>query len=190
MDFSKIELNGNGLEKPDNQRYFGEGVYKVIISKADAGETNSGTPYIEFRYTGANGEAESWSRVWLSAKSITYTEREIRDIAVHNSPNDESKRKMRLFFQEEVHTGQDLLSVALSLAKKHAEAWIYRQRQAEPYGTRDDGTPKYGYNVNFYGYDPTDYVNKQKAQHDHDISEAKKIIQDDDKPIDLSDIPF
>lgn len=142
---------------PDSfkSKYFGEGVYRVKLSAVEAGMTQSGSDYFQFSFVGVNGESETWARMWLTPKAYEYTARNIRGIAVHNCNSDEKKDEMRKYFDDNVKNGEDLYAIAKALVQQKAECWIERSKQDEPYGYRDDGTPKYGYNVNFRPYDPT-----------------------------------
>lgn len=187
-------------------KYFGEGVYKVNITAVEAGTTQSGSDYFQFSFVGANGEAETWARMWLTPKAYEYTARNIRGIAVHNCESDEKKDEMRKYFDTNVKNGEDLYAVAQAIAQQKAECWIERSRQDEPYSYRDDGTPKHGYNVNFRAYDPTkakteEYVvsstttqpaapseaMEAKSVNDHDfgVANADKLTDDE-----LKSVPF
>lgn len=170
-----------------SNKYFGEGVYEIVLNSISSGATAKGTPYIEVKFEGVNGEAESHSRLWLTAKALPYTAKTIQSLAVHNAESEAQKQAMRDYFDTKVKTAQDLYMVLEKLASNLATGWINRKRDAEPYDTRDDGTPKYGYSVSFFGYDPTDYFAKaQKAVEEKENPPAGSEKAD----IDLSDIPF
>ena len=189
---------------PDSfkSNFFGEGVYKVKITKVEAGSTQGGSDYFQFYFVGTEGQAESWGRMWLTPKSYEYTARNIRAIAVHNCESDERKDEMRKYFDEKVRGGNDLLTIARALVERGAECWIERTKQDEPYDYREDGTPKYGYNVNFRAYDPTksqeevESISTSTAEPATSSKAEKPVAKAvEAAPIDLSDdemaiIPF
>ena len=170
-----------------NSKYFGEGTYEVILTEVDAGITAGGSDYLEITYKGKNGELSQKSRMWMTPKSYEYTARTVKSLAVHNAIDEAHKQKMHEYFDENVKDGEDLLNVLIGLVNRgNAEAWITRTRQDEPYDVREDGTPKYGYNVNFYAYNP----DKKKEDTGKDGKKKALEILGDADPVDMKETPF
>lgn len=176
-----------------HKKYFGEGIYPIIIMDANYGETKGGSEYIEFVFRGEGGESQESARMWMTPKSADYTAQNIRSIVVHNAPEDK-KDSVREAFDEKVVDGQILFECALGLAANGAKAWIKREKQEEPYGARLDNeekiyayrdgadavsdaiahgaTPLFGYDVRFYGYNP----DKTREEVPSDAKKATELI--------------
>lgn len=139
----KKEINSNG--------YFKEGVHRVKIADIGSGKTDKGTDYIEFFLLGENGEEDA-ARIWFTDKSAVYSFNNIRNIFVHNAPEDK---------KDHTRNAIDALEDTESLAKacemlKGKECWFSVYKNADrPYMAKD-GSMKPSFDKNIYGYAPTE----------------------------------
>lgn len=139
-----------------NSNYFGFGVHRVLFAGAIADVTEAGKEFIEVAFCDPdNSEIEDTARVWFVGGASNISFNTLRQIYVHNAPEDK-KVDAGLSFDKVADSAElvDLMNDKL----QGGELWFtkfYDAKGATYVSTRDGQTYK-STNKNIYGYEPKD----------------------------------
>lgn len=136
-------------EHKTESKYFGVGKHKVKIMLVSSGVNTNDKEFIEFTVVGEDGEEGSAKMYFSTDKAIGYTFRTVRDIFVHNA-QEANKDKVRAMV-DAVKNSDELVDLCQKLIGK--EAWYLVEKTNDTYQA-PDGTTKFRYNRNIFGYEP------------------------------------
>lgn len=163
----KINLTDEDLATRGTSNYFSIGEHEVLIQKAERGTTADGKDYVEFTVLGQDDESDT-ARLWFTTeKASIYAMSIMSGIAVHNRKTDAEKKTARDAIKAIKDT--DLVD-AKFLAKFVNMDAFYSVYQSTRTYTGKDGSQKFSYDKNIYGYAPNprkttaaDLINDFKA---------------------------
>jgi hypothetical protein len=154
----KINLTDEDLAERTGSNYFEEGEHEVLIQKATRGTTDSGKDYVEFEVLGHNDEQDT-ARVWLTTeKSCKYALSILAGIATHNKHTEAEKQAVRDAFKKITDTDQVDDKFLAKFKEMDAFFTVYKSDRTYQ---GNDGTTKYSYDKNIYGYMPSPRKPKQ-----------------------------
>lgn len=131
--------------------WFDFGVHKVKIAQIELGETDGGKEYLEFTVIGGN-EEEDTARVWFTTdKAINYSINVVRQIYVHNAPEDKKDAAKETF-----DSVADLEALHKLLNEKlvGGECWFTKYQSPDRTYTAQDGSVRKSVDKNIMGYEP------------------------------------
>lgn len=176
----KVNITEEDMIESGNN-YFEQGVHEVTIKEAKRGATNDGKDFVEFELAGTEGQSGT-ARVWLTTeKAAKYALGILAGIMVHNKKTEAEKAKTRDNFK--LITDTDQLDKAFLDRFNGFKAWYQVEKSDRTY-VANDGTTKYSFDKNIYGYEPKP---RQKT-----AAELVEAFKNDgaSAPLDLSEIPF
>lgn len=144
----KVQLTDEDL-KERNTNYFEEGVYEVLITKAERGTTDNGKDYVEFTVQG-HDDQEGTARMWFTTdKACKYTLSVLAGLAVHNKHTDAEKDKVRTAFK--AITDTDQLDNKFLARFEEMDAF-YRVQKSDRTYTNQAGETKHSYDKDIAAY--------------------------------------
>lgn len=151
----KFNDESKAVKEFADSNYFGYGVHHVHIGAVDRGFTGddpeNGKEYFEITVLGDN-EEEDTARVWFSSdKAANYSFNVLRQIAVHNAPEDQ-KDAMRDTVDAVADT-EELLKV-LNEKVVGGDCWFTKYQSPDRTYKAADGTVRKSVDKNVYGYEP------------------------------------
>lgn len=130
---------------------FDFGVHKVHIGAIELGETDSGKEYIEVTVLG-DADEEDTARVWFtSEKAVNFSFNVLRNIYVHNAPEDKKDAARDIF--DKVETNEDVIKL-FNERIIGGECWFSKYLDATRNYVDQGGVTRQSVNKNIYGYEP------------------------------------
>lgn len=157
--------------------WLGFGVHKVKIGMIERGETESGKEYIEVTVLGEN-EEEDTARVWFTSdKAANYSFNVLRQIYVHNAPEDKKDAARSTF-----DAVKDTEEVVKLYNEKliGGECWFTKYPDPERTYTNANGEIKQSINKNIMGYEPKLRTDLLPENNQHPLSGATKANDGDE----------
>jgi hypothetical protein len=158
-------------------KYFEEGVHPVKISTVDLDKTKDGKEFIAFGVVDsmdADNEHEDEVRFWFSSPgAINFSFNRIREIFVHNSPEDKKDDTRKKF---DAITDTEKLEEACRKVLIGKEAWLSVVQNPNRTYQNSAGETKNSFDKNLTGYVPT----PKKLSGDAPADNTKPITVTDD----------
>lgn len=155
-------------------QYFDSGVHEVIITKAETGQSKTGTPFIGFTVEGTEGQTTD-VRLYLSEKAAPYTRSKLATIAVHNQTDEAGKEKARAAFKAITDTDQ-------LIEPKFVQRFVDMQAWIDTYEDENAPNPNGGFykRSDLFGYEP---------KHREPTGAVQQMLKESE-PVDPNEIPF
>src|SRR5665213_1746824 len=126
------------------------GVHPVLIIGFNLKTADNGNEFMEIGFTNMDQTIEDKARVYFTEKARLYSLNTMRQIFVHNAPED--KKDVARKQIDAVANTDELIKIMAS--KKALQAWV--TKYADPIRTYQgtDGRTYKSTNINIYGYEP------------------------------------
>ena len=137
------------------KKYFDEGIHQVRISTVQLGETDSKKEFLEFGVIGMDDEdeREDSMRFWFSSPgAINFSFNRIREIFVHNAPEDKKDETRKKF---DAITDTEKLEEACTKVLIGKEAWLKVEQNPNRTYQNAQGETKNSFDKNLTGYEPS-----------------------------------
>lgn len=142
------------VREPNSGNYFDYGVHRVQLGLFELGGTGEGEKeYIEVTVIDPeDGERTDTVRLWFSTdKAANYSFNTLRQIAVHNAPEDKKDAA-----RDAMDAVEDTAALEALLNEKliGGECWYTKYQDPQRTYQAQDGSTRRSVNKNIYGYEP------------------------------------
>lgn len=157
-------------------KFFRYGVHTVQMVGFSTGKSEKkGTDYIEIGFVDPeNEECEGSVKIWFTDKSAIFSIDRIRQIILHNTPEDKHDKA-----KEAINSCKNHEELAVLLSKKMTGKEAFISVYPEPY-TTTEGEAKKGSRTEIYGYPvKLDESKMPKNNEGVTVDDAKEVFNDD-----------